>query len=361
MSDLPSPSPASGALGRTRDVLLVTVLTIYGLQAAQGFLIPLALAVLAFVLITAVSDRAYSQLGLPRWSANLLGVTAVLLALLGMGYIVIAQAASFARRIASYEEEVEKAVDRIVELLGPNAAQTVGSIVDQIDFQSIALWAVDGTRVFLGTFLLICLYVFFLMAERSLTTHKMLIAAGNKELGEEINTAMRSVSRSLQRYMSVKSGISAATSLLSYAIFKWIGIEFAETWAVITFALNFIPSIGSIIAVLFPAAFAALQYDTLGPFLIVLFGCGSLQFLIGNIFDPALMGRSLNISTFAVVLALTFWGTVWGVMGAFLSVPMTVCVLIIFSHIPMTRPLAVMLSQDGNLGDATPTKRPETL
>ena len=62
-----------------------------------------------------------------------------------------------------------------------------------------------------------------------------------------------------------------------------------------------------------------------------------------------MMGRSLNLSTFVVILALTFWGAVWGVIGTFLSVPMTVGVMIVFSHIDATRPLAILLSKDGRL------------
>ena len=96
---------------------------------------------------------------------------------------------------------------------------------------------------------------------------------------------------------------------------------------------------------------ALVQFETIGPFLVIVLGCGTLQFVIGNFLDPAMLGRSLNMSTFLVILALTFWTTVWGLIGAFLSVPLTVCILIIFSHIPALRPVAVLMSLDGQLGD----------
>jgi len=139
------------------------------------------------------------------------------------------------------------------------------------------------------------------------------------------------------------------TASLSYVVFRYLGLEFAETWAVLTFAFNFIPSIGSVVAVLFPAAVSLVQFETITPFLIILFGCGSTQFAIGNFLDPALLGRSLNLSTLTVILALTFWASVWGITGAFLSIPLTVCLLIIFSHVPITRPLAILMSQEGTL------------
>lgn len=155
-----------------------------------------------------------------------------------------------------------------------------------------------------------------------------------------------------------KTFVSVLTSLISYSVFRWLDLEYAETWAVLTFALNFIPSIGSIVAVVFPAMVSLVQFDTITPFLVIVLFCGTVQFMIGNFLDPALLGRSLNMSTFMVIIALTFWSAVWGVIGAFLSVPLTVCILIVFSHIPALRPLAILMSKDGELLTAAP-KTPE--
>ena len=149
--------------------------------------------------------------------------------------------------------------------------------------------------------------------------------------------------------MVEKTIISLLTAGISYTVFRLLGLEFAETWAVLTFALNFIPSIGSIVAVIFPALVSLVQFDSVTPFLIIVFFCGTVQFLIGNFLDPAMLGRSLNMSSFMVILSLTFWTVVWGLIGAFLSVPLTVCILIVFSHIPATRPLAILMSKDGRL------------
>ena len=349
---LQTPPPNSAAvLARARDSLLIGVVSIWGLSAAQGFLVPLALAILAFVLITAVSDYASARLRFPHWLADLSGVIAVLTGFLGMGYIIASQATNFARTVSTYEIELDAAVSRFVGLIGPTATKVLTDMITAIDFQSVALIVADGARSFLTTFLLICLYVFFMMAERRAMSHKIVLAAASEDMAREVNTALTAISISLQRYVSVKTFVSFLTGMVSYLLFRLIGIEFPETWAVITFALNFIPSIGSIIAVIFPAAFALLQFETLGPFLFIVFGCGTIQFLIGNLMDPAMMGRSLNLSTLVVILALTFWSAVWGIIGAFLSVPLTVCLLIIFSQIKSLRPLAILLSKDGNLDD----------
>jgi predicted PurR-regulated permease PerM len=346
----PDPSLRVSVLGRYRDVLMIGAISIWGLHAAKGFLIPLALAVLAFVLISALADRARARMGIVQWLANLVAGIVVFGGILGIMYILATQATSFAKTIASYETELDQIVDRFIALLGENAARAVGNALGEIDLNRLTFAVMDSARSFLSTFMLIGLYVGFMVAERRIMVHKMLIAAGDQSTGREMAAAASAISISLQRYVSVKTMVSLLTGLVSYVLFKLIGVEFPETWALITFALNFIPSIGSIIAVVFPAAFALVQFDTLGPFFLILFGCGFVQFLIGNLLDPAMMGRTLNLSTLVVMLALTFWSAVWGIIGAFLSVPLTVCVLIVFSHIPSLRPLAILLSKDGKLG-----------
>ena len=120
--------------------------------------------------------------------------------------------------------------------------------------------------------------------------------------------------------------------------------------------LNFIPTIGSIIATLFPAMLALIQFDTFGPFFIVLAAVGSIQVVVGNVLEPKLMGNTLNVSPFVVMMSLTLWGSVWGIAGAFLSVPITVILLIIFAHFEKTRYIAVLLSGDGSLKFAKHTQ-----
>jgi AI-2 transport protein TqsA len=91
------------------------------------------------------------------------------------------------------------------------------------------------------------------------------------------------------------------------------------------------------------------QFDTITPFLLVVVGLGSTQFIIGNIVEPIFMGRSLNLSSFMILASLMFWGAVWGVPGMILSVPIMVTAAIICSHIPGMQWAAIFLSADGRL------------
>ncbi|MEY8827609.1 AI-2E family transporter [Sedimentitalea sp. XS_ASV28] len=343
-----------------RDVFLIATLVISGLYAGAGFLMPLALAALIFVLITALSDRITGlRIGgwhPPRWLGYLLGTTAALLGLFAVTSVLADQASQFARALPQYEAQMDTALGRIAGLLGDEIVSFIRKNFIQIDMSRLAVSAIGGAGSFLSTFFLICLYVMFMIGERSVFGLKIERAARDQKLRDEIHAITNAISLSLQRYVSVKSFVSALTALLSYAVFRWLGLEFAETWAVLTFALNFIPSIGSVLAVILPALVALVQFDTASPFLIIALGCGTLQFLIGNFLDPALTGRSLNLSTFMVILALTFWTAIWGLLGAFMSVPLTVCLLIVFAQIPAMRPVAILMSKDGQLANAADTQ-----
>ncbi len=102
---------------------------------------------------------------------------------------------------------------------------------------------------------------------------------------------------------------------------------------------------------LFPGLLALVYFDSLTPFLIIVLGLGTIQFLIGNLLEPRLMGNSLNLSGLVIMLSLSFWGAIWGVTGMLLCVPLTVMVLIICAQFPASRPVAVLLSADGEVGE----------
>jgi AI-2 transport protein TqsA len=187
------------------------------------------------------------------------------------------------------------------------------------------------------------------MAARLPMSQKITFAASTPEVASEVGVVLRSISVGLQRYIGTKTLVSLLTGILSYAVMKPVGLDFAETWGVLAFTLNFIPTIGSAVAVAIPAIVALVQFETLTPFLIIIVGCGAIQLVVGNILEPKLTGKSLNLSPLMVILALTAWTTLWGIAGALLSVPITVCVLIIFSNIRDTRPWAILMSGDGSI------------
>lgn len=340
-------------LGFWRDLLIVATLAVVGLVYGAGFLVPLAFATLIVVLLTAVIDRVaavrIAGFAMPGWLATLMGILFVSAGAAIVVLILGGQAEQVSAAAPRYADRFEAILAGLVALVGQENAQTARDALAEADLTGWLAGAMDSAGGFLSGLFLVMLYIPFMMVERSPMVKKLDIIGPDERTGKDVRALIASISLGLQRYVGIKTFVSVLTGLFCYAVMKPLGLDFAETWAVLAFALNFIPSVGSILGVVFPAIVALVQFDTLTPFLIIVLGCGTVQFAIGNILEPALTGRSLNISTFLVILALTFWTSIWGVAGAFLSVPITVCLLIVVSHIPALRWLAVLMSGDGRL------------
>ena len=362
-----------------RDLLLVGALTVAALHFGRNLLVPLAAALLMFFLLASVIDRIASvRIGgrqVPGWLAHVLGIGTIFLGLAAILSVLSSQAGQVAEAVPRYEARFADILAEIVSVIGDDNAEALSAAIDDIEVSAFAMSTVNTAGTFLSGLFLVLLYLPFMLIERHPMKAKVAIATPDPEVGAEMTQAVRSISLGLQRYVGIKTFVSALTGLFCYVVMRFVGLDFAETWGVLAFALNFIPSIGSILAVVMPAIVALVQFETLTPFLIIVFGCGIVQFLIGNVLEPALTGRSLNLSPMMVILALTLWSAIWGIPGAFLSVPITVCVLIVLSHVPGARWAAVVMSGDGNLdnfrappesppsttsgGDATPPGKPE--
>ncbi len=157
------------------------------------------------------------------------------------------------------------------------------------------------------------------------------------------------IERSVAKYLGLKALMSLITGALSYVVLLIIGIDSPVFWAFLIFMLNFIPTIGSLVATVFPAIFCLLQFGEFMLGLMVLLFVGAVQVLVGNVLEPKLMGNSMNLSALVTIIALSFWGSVWGVTGMILSIPITVIMVIVFSQFPTTRPIAILLSERGKI------------
>jgi len=195
------------------------------------------------------------------------------------------------------------------------------------------------------------------MGERRYVSEKIAAMFPDGAQARETDRMLSSISDGIRRYIWIKTLISILTGALSYAILRGLGVDFAETWALLIFFLNYIPNIGSVVGVIFPTLLALVQFDTLVPFFSIAIGLTAIQLIIGNVIDPMLTGRSLNMSSFAIVLLLAFWGTIWGVVGMFLSVPIMMLIMIVCANVPSWRWVAVLLSKDGRI-DTQPSDMP---
>lgn len=352
-----------GGLSYWRDILLIAAVIISCLYFARSLLIPLAAAIFLFVLLTALADRIirfrFGNFGIPIWLAYVVSIILVLFGMLSVLWILTQQDAAVFAAFPKYEARFAIWISGFGDFIGEDNTRFIISTLQSLDFRGWALGALGSATSVLKMLFLIVLFLPFMLAERVQMRAKVKLAAVSPEVGTQILNVMNDASHSLQRYIGVKTLVSLLTGAFSYAVMKPLGVDFAETWAIMTFLLNFIPSIGSIISVVMPAIVAIVQFDSITPFLIIVFGCGGIQFLIGNVLEPALMGKSLNLSPLMVIFSLTFWGTIWGVMGALLSVPITVCIMLLLSHVPRVRWIAILMSGNGTFPTSADQSHPE--
>lgn len=155
------------------------------------------------------------------------------------------------------------------------------------------------------------------------------------------------VVQKIRRYVGIKVATSALTGVLVWATLNILGLKLASVFGILAFLLNFIPSIGSIIATLLPIPIAVVQFQS-SPWNIVLAVAipGAIQNILGNIIEPKLQGEGLNLHPVAILLALSFWGLIWGIIGMFLAAPITAAIRIVLMQFDTLRPIGNLLAGD---------------
>ncbi len=170
--------------------------------------------------------------------------------------------------------------------------------------------------------------------------------------GEKIIAVTDSITGQISRYLSIKLMISAITAILVWVVLVSMNVDFPVTWAVFTFLLNFIPTVGSVIATIPPVLVALVQfYPAFWPAIMVLILLLLIQQTMGSFIEPKLMGDSLNLSPVVILLSLVFWGWLWGLVGALLSVPIAAAIKIVCENIEALKPISVLMGSGKTMPD----------
>ncbi|GLR15902.1 AI-2E family transporter [Portibacter lacus] len=334
-------------------VAISALFTIY----AKNFLVPLILSIVLWYIINALNSllRAapFVKNYIHKGVTISLSAVFVLLILFSIGSLITQNINEMIINAPSYRLNFERQIGKIAEAIGYSQATDIKTLTTEFDIDNFLRGLLNSTSKVASQFLLILLYTLFLLLEQSTFLKKIIALRMDKEPRDKLYGLLDGINNGVRTYIGVKFIASIATGIFSYIVIKAVGLEFALFWAFIIFLFNFIPTIGSIVATSFPTIFALIQFETLTPFFIVLIGVGVIQIIIGGILEPKFYGDSLNISPFVIVLSLVMWGMLWGVVGMLLCVPITVILIKIFAQFDNTRPIAIMLSRNGNIGAVT--------
>lgn len=322
------------------------------LYLTRELMAPFALAIFVWLIIDAFArwmDNLSSKF--PYWLALTIAVLIVVALMAGFILVIADTVGDVVRDAPRYEKRLSEIFAWISNVTGRETM----SFESMNESFGLTEKIQGGLTTFASTvqgvlseFFLIALYVVFLFAAQSSFPKKMDDLFPNMERRKQAAKVGARIRTSIEKYLSVQTIISLMQTVISYIAMTALGLDNALFWALVIFVLNYIPIVGGLFAVGLPVIFALVQFDSLGRvglLAALLFGA---QTIIGNTIQPKMMGDSMNLSALVVILALSVWGALWGGVGAFLSAPLTVIIMIILAQFPTTRWIAVMLSADGN-------------
>jgi predicted PurR-regulated permease PerM len=326
------------------------------LHVGRNVLVPLAFGILVGYVIFGLTQLLLRVpvLGsrLPVQARNALSVLVISSGLVGIAYLLVANADGVMAYAPQYQRSLLAGIQRVAVLLRIEAEPTWttlrNDLLAQINLQRLLGSVVASVSSTVATVAVVLLYAAFLMMEQRHFTEKVAQASGDPRNAARIREITSAINRRVGAYLSVKTAINVLLGGVCWAILALLGVQFAGLLAVLIGMLNYIPYAGSFFGVVIPVAMALGQFGDPGAVVGLLVALTAAQLVIGNLLDPYLMGSSLNLSPFAILVSLAVWSQLWGVAGAFLAVPITAVMVIVFSEFAGTRPIAVLLSKNGH-------------
>ncbi|MEQ8880409.1 MAG: AI-2E family transporter [Cyclobacteriaceae bacterium] len=341
------------SLRNTAYFFIVSISIVVVLTFGQDLIVPFVFAVLLWFIVRELKgllDRVrFVRDKFPSWAKTLITSLFILITLGAISRVITMSIQTLARSYDKYEKNVDGLIDEINTILNIDLMEFLATHVGNFNFGGLLSSIFTSLADILGNTFIILIYFLFVFLEETHFETKLKKVLAVKEQYEKVSDILDRIEFSVAKYLGLKTLVSLITGVLSYFVLLLIGIDSPAFWAFLIFLLNFIPTIGSLIATLFPAIFCLLQFGEFGPGVLVLVLVGAIQVLVGNVLEPKLMGNSMNVSALVTILALSFWGALWGVTGMILSIPITVIMIIVFSQFPATVPIAIMLSEKGEL------------
>lgn len=315
-------------------VILAAIAIAASLALTRAVMVPFVLAVLFSYLLAPLVDLLQEKLRVPRFVTIVLALLVAIGLLTLLGLLITTSTRGLLESADIYRDRLRGTAERAFSLLDrfgvDMGQQPILDAIGQVPFLQIARSAFGTALDVLTTSGLVLIFVVYLLAGRRPAHMRTGIYA---EVDEKV-----------RRYILTKFAVSAATGTLVGLILWLFGLELALVFGVMAFLLNFIPSIGSVIATLLPIPIAVVQYETIWPIIGIVTIPGLIQITIGNGVEPVLMGEGLDLHPVTVLLALIFWGLLWGIVGMLLAAPITAVLRIVLARIETTRPFAELLA-----------------
>lgn len=290
---------------------------------------------------------------LPIYLRYALSILVIASAFFLIAYLIISNREQVLALAPQYNESLLNTIQKIAVALRIEKEPTWNTL--RTDFLArVNIQRLLGSMVFSVSsiafgIIVILMYSVFLFVECQSFPRKMANLSSDPKIIASIEGIAQKINQKIGAYLMLKTLINMLLGTVSWLIMMFMGLEFAAFWAVLILFFNFIPYIGTFLGLLFPVVMALVQFGDSTQVLWLLLALSLVQFVIGYFLEPYVMGNSLNLSPFAILLCLAIWTELLGITGAFLAVPVTAVLAIIFSEFQGTRTIAVLLSKDGQI------------
>ncbi len=341
-------------LSRITNWIIVLSAVTFSLIYFQNILKPFVLAMVFWYLISDLRNHLlkikFSGKSLPGWLRTTIAFLILFLLIEGVSEILTSNTKQIISKIPNYSAAQITSIEELGHKLGiQNLENTIHDQLGSINIGNYLTDFLDSLTSMVGSIIMIVVYIIFLLIEEAGFNRKLHEILQTQSDYNNLDKILKQINIAINKYVTLKTLVSLLTAVLSFFVLLIFKVNFPFLWAFIIFILNFIPYVGSLIATVLPASYAIFQFGSFMSFVWVFISIEIIQILIGNYIEPKFTGRSLNLSPLAVVIALTFWGSIWGILGMLLSVPIMSIITIILAQFPETRFIAILLSETGNI------------
>lgn len=330
-------------------LVLAAVATTFALTWASAVAVPLVLAILLVIVVDPLVDVLQGRLNAPRWLASVAAFVVIGVGV-ALGTLLIWSS------VVSLTENVDLYRERFTALgvsaLGwletlPPELRPDGLSADQLDVSAV-LAHVDReailTTLGAGASNVVGVLTHLAADGAMVVLFSMILLSSPQRPPTGAPGLRERLRHDIQRYFTTKAALSAVTGVVTWLVLWLLGVDMAVLFGTLAFALNFIPNLGSVVSVLLPLPVAMAQFDAPWMWGLTLALPTAAHMVIGNVIEPQLMGDDLDLHPITILLALVFWSLVWGIVGAFVSVPLTAVMKVALEQHQTTRPIAELLA-----------------
>jgi AI-2 transport protein TqsA len=329
-------------------IVILLMIFFYILVIWASLLIPFIVALLFSFAIIGLSNF-YKKLRLGNFIAYLFAIGTYIFVFWLIWKMIGSNVEDLVELLPQYQTKVLTIVSNVFEAAHIPQPTSINQIISELNLQGLFTGVIGGITTIFSKAGIILFYVLFILLESRHFKEKLPLMFTDDGKRQQMTSIFEKIKKDIKSYFVIKTMVSSVTSILSFCVMLIFGLDFAIFWAFLIFFLNFIPSVGSILAVSFPILLTLIQFESYYPFIFISTGLIGIQILMWNIIEPKFMGNKLNLSPLVIIIALGFWWTIWWVVGMLLSVPIMVIINIILSKFPSTHSIAILLSEKGEL------------